>query len=63
MIEKIIDGKMGKFYAGACLLEQGFVKNPEQTITALVAATSKNLGDIIEIRAFVRYQVGEEIAA
>ncbi len=63
MIEKIIDGKMGKFYAGACLLEQGFVKNPEQTITALVAATSKNLGDTIEIRAFVRYQVGEEIAA
>ena len=63
MIEKIIDGKMGKFYAGACLLEQGFVKNPEQTITALVAATSKNLGDTIEIRSFVRYQVGEEIAA
>ena len=63
MIEKIIDGKMGKFYAGACLLEQGFVKNPEQTITALVAATSKNLSDTIEIRAFVRYQVGEEIAA
>ncbi len=63
MIEKIIDGKMGKFYAGACLLEQGFVKNPEQTITALFAATSKNLGDTIEIRAFVRYQVGEEIAA
>ncbi len=63
MIEKIIDGKMGKFYAGACLLEQGFVKNPEQTITALVAATSKNLVDTIEIRSFVRYQVGEEIAA
>ena len=63
MIEKIIDGKMGKFYAGACLLEQGFVKNPEQTITALVAATSKNLGDIIETRASVRYPAGAELAA
>ncbi len=63
MIEKIIDGKMAKFYASACLLEQGFVKNPEQTITALVATTSKNLGDTIEIHGFVRYQVGEEIVA
>ena len=63
MIEKIIDGKMTKFYAGACLLEQGFVKNPEQTITALVATTAKNLDDTIEVRGFVRYQVGEEIVA
>ena len=63
MIEKIIDGKMSKFYAGACLLEQGFVKNPEQTITALVDAVSKNLGDTVEVRSFVRYQVGEEFVA
>jgi elongation factor Ts len=62
MIEKIIDGKMGKFYAGVCLLEQGFVKNPEQTITALVAEKAKTLGDTLEVRRFARFQVGEEIA-
>lgn len=63
MIEKIVDGKMGKFYGENCLLEQPFVKNPEQTITALVAERAKALGDTIEIRRFARFQVGEEITA
>jgi elongation factor Ts len=63
VIEKIIDGKMSKFFAGICLLEQAFVKNPEQTITQLVGEKAKALGDTIEVRRFVRYQVGEEIAA
>ena len=63
MIEKIIEGKMVKFYAGVCLLEQSFIKNPEQTITQLVAENAKALGDTIEVRRFVRYQVGEEIAS
>lgn len=62
MIAKIVEGKMGKFYGENCLLEQPFVKNPEQSITALVADTSKTLGDTIEIRRFARFQVGEEIA-
>lgn len=62
VIEKIIDGKMAKFYAGSCLLEQAFVKNPEQTITQLVAERAKALGDTVEVRRFIRYQVGEEIA-
>ncbi|MEQ1850226.1 MAG: translation elongation factor Ts [Chthoniobacteraceae bacterium] len=62
VIEKIIEGKMAKFYAGICLLEQPFVKNPEQTITQLVAEKAKALGDTIEVRGFIRYQVGEEIA-
>jgi elongation factor Ts len=61
VIEKIIDGKMGKFYAGVCLLEQPFVKNPEQTVTQLVADKAKAFGDTIDVRRFVRYQVGEEI--
>ena len=63
MIEKIIEGKLVKFYAGVCLLEQPFIKNPEQTITQLVAEKAKALGDTIEVRRFVRYQVGEEIAS
>ena len=63
MIEKIVEGKMGKFYGESCLLEQPFVKNPEQTITALVAERAKALGDTLEIRRFARFQVGEEIAS
>ena len=63
VIEKIIEGKMVKFYAGVCLLEQSFIKNPEQTITQLVAEKAKALGDAIEVRRFIRYQVGEEIAS
>jgi elongation factor Ts len=63
MIAKIVEGKMGKFYAENCLLEQAFVKNPEQTITALVADRSKAIGDQIEIRRFARFQVGEELSA
>ncbi len=59
-IDGIVEGMMRKnFYATSCLLEQGFVKNPEQSITALVADTAKALGDTVEIRRFVRYQVGE----
>ena len=63
VIEKIIEGKMGKFYAGVCLLEQPFVKNPEQTITQLVAEKARVLGDTVDVRHFIRYQVGEEIAS
>ncbi len=61
MIEKIVDGKMGKFYAGACLLEQPFIKNPDQTIAQLIDAKSKALGDKIAIRRIVRYMVGEKV--
>jgi elongation factor Ts len=63
VLEKIIEGMMGKFYGENCLLDQPFVKNPEQTITALIAEAGKALGDTIEIRRFIRFQVGEEVAA
>ena len=59
IIEKIVSGKMEKFYAMTCLVEQGFVKDPEQTITELLAAKSKELGDTLAIRRFTRYQVGQ----
>jgi len=63
MIEKIIDGKMSKFYSGVCLLEQAFIKNPDQTISQLLVEKSKALGDTIVIRRFLRYMVGEAVAA
>jgi elongation factor Ts len=63
VVEGIVKGMMNKFFATACLLEQGFVKNPDQTITALADEKSKVLGDKIEIRRFARFQVGEELAS
>ena len=58
IIEKIVDGKMNKFYELVCLVEQGFVKDPDQSVTEMLAAKGKELGDTLSIRRFVRYQVG-----
>jgi len=60
-IAKIIEGKLAKFYETACLLEQGFVKNPDLKVEAQVAAVGKSLGDTLEVRRFLRFQVGEAI--
>ena len=62
IVEQIVEGKMGKFYSTSCLLEQAFIKNPDQTITQLIADKNKELGEHIAIRGFVRFMVGEEIA-
>ncbi|MCB1069490.1 MAG: translation elongation factor Ts [Verrucomicrobia bacterium] len=58
IIEKIVGGKLDKFYSQICLEEQGYVKDPDQTITQFLAATGKTLGDTLKIRRFTRYQVG-----
>jgi elongation factor Ts len=59
-IAKIVEGKLEKFFQGYCLLDQGFVKkNSEITVREHVAMVAKQLGDQIEIRHFVRFQVGE----
>ena len=63
IVEKIIDGKMDKFFSGACLVDQAFIKDPDHTIAQLVAAKSKELGDTLVIRRFLRYMVGEELPA
>jgi elongation factor Ts len=59
MIEKILMGKLGRFYAENCLLEQAFVKDPDTTIKKLVEATAAKLGDTLAIRRFVRFGLGE----
>lgn len=58
IIEKIVSGKLEKFYQQNCLVEQAFVKDPDQTITEMLAARGKDVGDTFTIRRFVRYQVG-----
>jgi elongation factor Ts len=62
IIEKIVDGKIEKFYSTICLLEQAFIKNPELSIHDLVKSKIAELGENIIIRRFTRYSVGEEIA-
>ena len=59
IIDKIIEGKLGKFYSERCLLEQGFVKDPDSTIKALLEAKSKELGDTLTVNKFVRFGLGE----
>jgi elongation factor Ts len=61
VIGKIVDGKLDKFYSTVCLLEQGFIKNPDQTINDLVKSKIAELGENIIIRRFTRYQVGEAV--
>ncbi len=59
IIEKIVDGKMKKFYSEACLLEQPYVKNPDITVQDLLNEMIAKTGENILIRRFVRYQLGE----
>jgi elongation factor Ts len=61
VVSKIVDGKLDKFYSTVCLLEQGFIKNPDQTIKELVSAKIAELGENIVIRRFTRYLVGEPV--
>jgi elongation factor Ts len=57
--EKIASGRLEKFYKEVCLLEQGFVKDPDTSVAQLVAAASKALGTTLEVVAFDRFVLGE----
>src|SRR2546425_1405846 len=59
--EKMVEGKLDKFFSTVCLLEQAFIKNPDVTIKDLVSAKIAELGENIVIRRFVRYLVGEPL--
>jgi elongation factor Ts len=56
--EKIIDGKMAKFYRDNCLLEQAFVKDADRSVQQLIDAVGKSLDDKIQATRFVRFEVG-----
>lgn len=58
IIEKIVTGKIEKYYSQICLLEQGFVKDPDVSVAALLEKVGKDLGDTLSIRRYVRYQIG-----
>src|SRR5256886_5737375 len=61
VVEKIVNGKLDKYYSEVCLLEQGFVKTPDATIKDLLSSKIAELGENIVIRRFTRYLVGEPL--
>jgi elongation factor Ts len=63
VIEKIVNGKMEKFYEENCLYEQHFVKDESVTIGELINQMIAKLGENISIRRFVRLKIGEASAS
>jgi elongation factor Ts len=61
VVEKIVAGKMEKYYSEFVLLEQPFVKNPDQTVGQLIAERVGKIGENIQVRRFVRFKLGEGI--
>lgn len=61
IVDKIIEGKLEKFYQEVCLVDQLFVKDDKRTINDLIKEKIAQLGENIAIRRFVRFQVGEEV--
>jgi elongation factor Ts len=59
VIEKIVEGKMAKFYEEVCLYEQPFIKEQTITVAQLIATTIGKLGENISIRRFARFKVGD----
>ena len=57
-IASIVEGKLNKFLAESCLLEQAFVKNPDQTIQELLTAMISKMGENMVVKRFVRFEVG-----
>ncbi|HVN63845.1 MAG TPA: elongation factor Ts, partial [Candidatus Binataceae bacterium] len=63
VIEKIVAGKIEKFYKEACLLEQAYVRDPNKTVTELLGEAVAKMGEKIDVRRFVRFQLGESLDA
>jgi elongation factor Ts len=57
-VQKIVEGKIEKFYSTVCLLDQPFVKLPEKTVKELLTEKVAKIGENIQVRRFVRYQLG-----
>ena len=58
VVDKIVEGKLRKYYAQVCLLQQGFVKEPKQSISDLLAEKGNALGDELTIRRFTQFHLG-----
>jgi len=61
IVEKMVDGRLEKFYKEVCLLEQPFIKDPDKTVQQLITEKIAQIGENITVRRFTRYQLGEGI--
>lgn len=61
IVEKMVEGRLKKFYAEVCLLDQPYVKNPDITVQDMLNEVIAQLGENLNIRRFVRFQLGEEL--
>jgi elongation factor Ts len=59
--DKIVDGRINKFFEEICLLEQAFVKDPNITVKQMIEQKQAKIGEKLDVRRFVRYQLGEGI--
>lgn len=59
IVEKIVLGKLEKFYQSNCLIDQPFIRDDKTTVKQLIEQTAKKTGDSIRVRRFVRFQLGE----
>jgi elongation factor Ts len=59
VVEKIVEGRISKFYSETCLLEQPFVKEPSISVREHIASHIQKIGENIQVRRFVRYKLGE----
>lgn len=59
VVEKMINGRIEKFYKEICLLEQPFIKDPDKTVNQLIVDKIATIGENINVRRFVRYELGE----
>jgi elongation factor Ts len=60
-VQKMVDGRVAKFYEDVCLLEQAFVMDPQTNIGALLELASRELGCRLRVRRFIRYALGEGV--
>jgi elongation factor Ts len=62
VVEKIVEGKIERFYSEVCLMEQSFIKDPDKNISGVINDAIARLGENIQIRRFARYHLGEATA-
>jgi elongation factor Ts len=62
VVDKIVEGKIERFYSEVCLLEQSFIKDPDKNIANVINDAVARLGENIQIRRFARYHLGEGTA-
>ncbi len=61
LVDRIVTGKMEKFFSEAVLLEQSYIKNPDQSVGEMIAEAVASIGENIQVRRFARFKLGEGI--